>query len=55
MLMKIAHHNDGKEKWQSHTCYLFNDASDYYEFDITNHSWIWRDKRRSNREPQERT
>ena len=24
MLMKIAHHNDGKEKWQSHTCYLFN-------------------------------
>lgn len=36
MLMKIAHHNDGKEKWQSHICYLFNDANDYPEFDITN-------------------
>lgn len=36
MLMKIAHHNDGKEKWESHTCYLFNDANDYGEFDITN-------------------
>lgn len=35
MLMKIAHYNDGKEKWQSHACYLFNDA-DYHEFDITN-------------------
>lgn len=23
MLMKIAHHNDGKEKFQSHTCCLF--------------------------------
>lgn len=32
----IAHHNDGKEKWESHTCYLFNDANDYLEFDITN-------------------
>lgn len=38
MLMKIAHYDDGKEKWQSHACYLFNDASDYHEFDITN---IW--------------
>ena len=36
MLMKIAHHNDGKEKWQSHNCYLFNAADDYHEFDITN-------------------
>lgn len=36
MLMKIAHNNDGKEKWQSHTCYLFNDTNDYHEFDITN-------------------
>lgn len=36
MLMKIAHHNDGKEKWQSHTCYLFNDVNDYPGFDITN-------------------
>ncbi len=36
MLMKIAHHNDGKEKWQSHTCYLFNDSDGYHEFDITN-------------------
>lgn len=36
MLMKIAHHDDGKRKWQSHTCYLFNDANDYHEFDITN-------------------
>lgn len=35
MLMKIAHHNDGKEKSQSHDCYLFND-SDYADFDITN-------------------
>lgn len=35
MLMKIAHYNDGKEKWESHTCYLFNDADDYYKFDIT--------------------
>lgn len=41
MLMKIAHHNDGKEKWQSHTCYLFNDANDYPEFDITNiHGYV---------------
>lgn len=29
MLMKIVHHNDGKEKWQSHTCYLFNDADEH--------------------------
>ena len=36
MLMKIAHHNDGKEKWESHTCYLFNDVDGYPEFDITN-------------------
>ena len=36
MLMKIAHYNDGKEKWESHTCYLFNDANDYHDFDITN-------------------
>lgn len=36
MVMKIAHHNDGKEKCQSHNCYLFNDADDYHEFDITN-------------------
>lgn len=36
MLMKIAHHNDGKEKWESHTCYLFNDVDGYHEFDITN-------------------
>ena len=36
MLMKIAHHNDGKEKWESHTCYLFNDSDVYHEFDITN-------------------
>jgi hypothetical protein len=34
--MKIAHHNDGKEKWQSHTCYLFNDADEHHNFDITN-------------------
>ena len=36
MLMKIAHHNDGKEKWESHTCYLFNDSDAYHKFDITN-------------------
>ena len=36
MLMKIAHYNDGKKKWGSHSCYLFNDANDYHEFDITN-------------------
>ena len=36
MLMKIAHHNDGKEKWQSHTCYLFNDVDGCPGFDITN-------------------
>lgn len=36
MLMKIAHYNDGKEKWESHTCYLFNDSDAYHEFDITN-------------------
>ena len=36
MLMKIAHHNGGKEKWESHTCYLFNDSDAYHEFDITN-------------------
>lgn len=36
MLMKIAHYNDGKEKWESHTCYLFNDSDVYHEFDITN-------------------
>ena len=34
--MKIAHHNDGEEKQESHTCYLFNDANDYHDFDITN-------------------
>lgn len=36
MLMKIAHYNDGKEKWESHTCYLFNESNSYDEFDITN-------------------
>ena len=36
MLMKIAHHNDGKEKCQSHTCYLFNDVDGYHDFDLTN-------------------
>lgn len=36
MLMKIAHHNDGKEKWESHTCYLFNESNSYHQFDITN-------------------
>ena len=36
MLMKIAHYNDGKEKWESHTCYLFNEADSYDQFDITN-------------------
>lgn len=36
MLMKIAHHNDGKEKWESHTCYLFNESDSYDQFDITN-------------------
>ena len=36
MLMKIEHYNDGKEKWESHTCYLFNDSDAYPEFDITN-------------------
>lgn len=36
MLMKIAHYNDGKEKWESHSCYLFDDSDGYYEFDITN-------------------
>lgn len=35
MLMKIAHHNDGKEKSQSHTCYLFNDVDGYSNFDLT--------------------
>lgn len=42
MLMKIAHHNDGKEKWQSHNCYLFNNADDYHEFDITNIHMHWK-------------
>lgn len=50
MLMKIAHYNDGKEKWESHSCYLFNDADDYYKFDITDIRWVWRNKRRSNKE-----
>lgn len=36
MLMKIAHYNDGKEKWESHTCYLFNESDSYDQFDITN-------------------
>ena len=36
MLMKIAHHNDGKEKFQSHTCCLFNDSDRYHNFDLTN-------------------
>ena len=36
MLMKIAHHDDGKEKWQSHTCCLFNDSDRYHNFDLTN-------------------
>ena len=34
--MKIAHHDDGKEKCQSHKCYLFNDVDGYYNFDLTN-------------------
>ena len=36
MLMKIAHHNDGKEKCQSHTYYLFNDVDGYHDLDLTN-------------------
>lgn len=35
MLMKIAHHDDGKEKYQSHKCYLFNDVDEYHNFDLT--------------------
>ena len=35
MVMKIAHYNDGKEKWQSHSCFLFNDADKYFNFDLT--------------------
>lgn len=35
MVMKIAHYNDGKEKWQSHSCFLFNDANEYFNFDLT--------------------
>lgn len=35
MLMKIAHYNDGKEKWQSHRCNLFNDSDEYHNFDLT--------------------
>ena len=35
MLMKIAHHNDGKEEWQSHRCNLFNDSDEYHNFDLT--------------------
>lgn len=30
MLMKIAHHDDGKEKYCSHECYLI-DISELYE------------------------
>ena len=33
--MKIAHHDDGKEKSQSHECYLFNDTDSYHNFDLT--------------------
>ncbi len=36
MLMKIAHYDDGKENFQSHKCYLFNDVDGYYNFDLTN-------------------
>lgn len=36
MLMKIAYYNDGKKKWESHSCYLLNDSDAYHEFDITN-------------------
>ena len=36
MVLKIAQYNDGKEKWESHTWYLFNDSDAYHEFDITN-------------------
>lgn len=36
MVMKIAHYNDGKEKRQSHSCFLFNDADKYFNFDLTN-------------------
>lgn len=35
MVMKIAHYNDGKEKWQSHSCFLFNDTDKYFSFDLT--------------------
>lgn len=35
MVMKIAHHDDGKEKWQSHSCFLFDDADKYSNFDLT--------------------
>ncbi|MDD6827909.1 MAG: hypothetical protein PUE12_17720 [Oscillospiraceae bacterium] len=35
MVIKIAHHNDGKEKCQSHTCFLFNDIVGYPNFDLT--------------------
>lgn len=34
-MMKIAHYDDGKEKRWSHTCYLFNDVDEYYNFDLT--------------------
>lgn len=35
MVMKIAHHDDGKRKWQSHSCFLFDDIDKYSNFDLT--------------------
>lgn len=35
MVIKIAHHDDGKEKCQSHRCNLFNDSDEYHNFDLT--------------------
>lgn len=36
MLMKIAHHDDGKEKCRSHECYLIDTSEFYSPTDIEN-------------------
>lgn len=36
-MIKLAYHNDGKQKWQSHEIYLKEDSFCNYEFDVWSH------------------
>lgn len=36
--IKLAHHDDGKQKWQSHEIYLREDIGVCYPYDLSGHN-----------------